>query len=69
MLTENVGHEIIILAQFRCVYAFFSPLKWIQQDPMEVFTHDVKKIEGTANKNGLKNAMCKQSLTESPEIF
>ena len=29
---------------------------------MEVFTHDVKKIKGTANKNGLKNAVCKQSL-------
>ena len=33
---------------------FFSPLKWVQQDPMEVFTHDVKKIKGMANKNGLK---------------
>ena len=32
---------------------------------MEVFTHDVKKIKGTANKNGLKNAMCKQSLKPS----
>ena len=41
----------------------FQPVKkWVQQDPMEVFTHDVKKIKGTANKNGLKNATCKQSL-------
>ena len=30
---------------------------------MEVFTHDIKKIKSTANKNGLKNATCKQSLT------
>ena len=29
---------------------------------MEVFTHDVKKIKGSANKNGLKNITCKQSL-------
>ena len=27
-----------------------------------VYTHDVTKIKGAANKNGLKNATCKQCL-------
>ena len=36
---------------------------------MEVFTHDVKKVKGTANKNGLKNATCKQSLKPRIAIF
>ena len=48
----------------------FQPIKkWVQQDPMEMFTHDVKNIKDTANKNGLKNAMCKQSLTEKNYRF
>ena len=29
---------------------------------MVLFIHDVKKIKGAADRNGLKNATCKQSL-------
>ena len=29
---------------------------------MVLFIHDVKKIKGAADKNGLKNATCKRTL-------
>ena len=44
---------------------FFRPLKNGFRIQWRLFIHDVKKIKGTANKIGLKNVMCKQSLTDS----
>ena len=35
---------------------------------MVLFTHDVKKIKGAADKNGLKNATCKHTLTVITEM-
>ena len=32
---------------------------------MVLFTHDVKKIKGAADKNGLKNATCKRTFTHT----
>ena len=41
--------------------SIFQPVirtKWIPCSPVVLFAHEVKKIEGATNKNGLKNATC-----------
>ena len=47
----------------------FQPVKKMGSTwSKEVFTHDVKKIKGTANKNRMKNTMCKQSLRNKKKM-
>ena len=42
---------------------FCTVSKWVEWIPMAMFTHDVKKIKGAADRNGLKTVTCKQGLT------
>ena len=36
--------------------------KWVQHNPMVLFTHDVKKIRDAAHKNSDVDGMCKRAF-------
>ena len=51
MFARNIFQSII-----------WTVLKWLQCISKELFTHNVNKIKGAADKNDLKNATCKRTL-------
>ena len=43
------------------VTIFRTVQKWVQCRPVELFTHNVKKINGAAHKKGDVNGTCKRA--------
>ena len=50
------------------VTVYLYRLKWVQCNSKALFTCNVKKIKGAANKNGDIDGMCKRTLRKTKTI-